>query len=82
MNTAIGLSILFFLVYYVFLIGGEKMADRGLVAPGVAMWAPNVIFGVLALFLLRKAAREQSSGMTLWTWTKQLFRRNAIPNPR
>jgi len=82
MNTAIGLSILFFLVYYVFLIGGEKMADRGLVAPAVAMWAPNVIFGVLALFLLRKAAREQSSGMTLWTWTKQLFRRNAIPNPR
>ena len=82
MNTAIGLSILFFLVYYVFLIGGEKVADRGLVAPGVAMWAPNVIFGLLALFMLRKAAREQSSGMTLWTWTKQLFRRNAIPNPR
>lgn len=82
MNTAIGLSILFFLVYYVFLIGGEKMADRGLVSPAVSMWAPNVIFGLLALFLLRKAAREQSSGMTLWTWTKQLFRRNAIPNPR
>jgi len=82
MNMAIGLSILFFLVYYVCLIGGEKMADRGMVAPGVAMWSPNVIFGLLALFLLRKAAREQSSGMTLWTWTKQLFRRNAIPNPR
>ncbi len=62
MNTAIGLSILFFLVYYVCLIGGEKLADRGLVEPWLAMWLPNIIFGVLAVFMLRSAARELSTG--------------------
>jgi lipopolysaccharide export system permease protein len=60
MNVAIGLSILVFLVYYVCLIGGEKLADRRYVSPVIAMWVPNVIFGVAALLLIRKASQEQS----------------------
>ena len=36
MNTAIGLSILVFVVYYICLIGGEKLADRRIVSP--AAW--------------------------------------------
>lgn len=62
MNTAIGLSILFFLVYYVCLIGGEKLADRAIISPVVAMWAPNIFFGVMAVFLLRSTAKEQTAG--------------------
>jgi len=83
MNMAIGLSILFFLVYYVCLIGGEKLADRGIVSPVVAMWSPNIFFFVLAVVLLRKAAREQ--GVTEWnirTVLQQIFRRHATANPR
>jgi lipopolysaccharide export system permease protein len=83
MNMAIGLSIFFFLVYYICLIGGEKVADRGYLAPGVAMWAPNVIFGVVAAALLRKAAQEQ--GVTEWrliTMLKTIFRRDAAANSR
>jgi hypothetical protein len=70
-------------VYYICLIGGEKVADRGLADPRLAMWAPNIIFGVLAAALLRKAAREQS--VTEWTLisaVKTLLRRNAPANPR
>ncbi len=83
MNMAIGLSIVFFLVYYVGLIGGEKLADRGFVNPFFAMWAPNLIFGALALVFLRKAAREQA--LADWTWLsvlRSLFRRHATANPR
>lgn len=40
-----GIGILFFLVYYLFLIGGEQLGDRGFVSPVWAMWAPNIIFG-------------------------------------
>ena len=81
MNMAIGLSILFFLVYYVCLIGGEKLADRGITSPFVAMWAPNILFGTIALLLLRKAAREQAvSRWTLTAIVRSLFRRNAIAN--
>lgn len=59
MNTAIGLSVLVFLVYYMCLIGGEKLADRQLVSPVIAMWSPNFLFGVAAVFLIRSATLEQ-----------------------
>jgi lipopolysaccharide export system permease protein len=82
MNMAIGLSILFFLVYYVCLIGGEKVADRGLVSPIVAMWTPNVVFGALAVVLLRKAAHEQSvKEWTFLSWVRSLLRRHATTHP-
>jgi lipopolysaccharide export system permease protein len=59
MNTAIGLSVLVFLVYYVCLIGGEKLADRQIVSPRVAMWSPNVLFGIAGVLLARDATFEQ-----------------------
>jgi lipopolysaccharide export LptBFGC system permease protein LptF len=52
LGVAAGYSIFFFLIYWVFLIGGEDMADRGRVGPGTAMWLPNAIFFTLALFML------------------------------
>ena len=61
MNMAIGLSILVFLVYYICLIGGEKLADRGIVSPIFAMWVPNVIFGVASMYLIRRTTLEQSA---------------------
>ena len=83
MNMAIGLSLVFFLVYYVCLIGGEKLADRGLASPFLAMWGPNIVFGISAIALLRKAAREQS--VSDWTWlslVRSVFRRHASANSR
>jgi lipopolysaccharide export system permease protein len=82
MSTAIGLSMLFFLVYYICLIGGEKIADRGLVSPLLAMWSPNIIFGVLAVILLRAAARERSVSEWNISSLVKLFRRNAVTNTR
>lgn len=53
-----GTGILFFLIYYLFLVGGEQLGDRGLVTPFWAMWAPNVVFGGLGLFLTFSVSRE------------------------
>lgn len=53
-----GIGMLFFLIYYLFLIGGEQLGDRGFVSPFWAMWAPNVLFGGLGLFLTLFTARE------------------------
>lgn len=83
MNVAIGFSMVFFLVYYVCLIGGEKLADRGLTSPFVAMWAPNLVFGAASIVLLRKAAREQA--LSDWTWlsvARSILRRHAPANSR
>jgi lipopolysaccharide export system permease protein len=53
-----GIGILFFLVYYLFLIGGEQLGDRGLVSPAWAMWAPNIIFGGMGVFLTLAVSLE------------------------
>jgi lipopolysaccharide export system permease protein len=58
MTMSIGLSILFFLVYYIFLMSGEKLADRGFMQPWLSMWLANIIFFVIALFLIRQTNRE------------------------
>jgi len=42
-----GLSLAFFLMYWAFLISGEKLADRGIVSPSVAMWAGNAMLIVI-----------------------------------
>lgn len=48
------ISVVFFIVYYLFLIGGEQLADRNVLTPGVAMWIPNVLLGVPGLWLTWK----------------------------
>jgi len=53
-----GTGMLFFLIYYLFLVGGEQLGDRGLVTPFWAMWAPNVLFGGVGLFLTLSVSHE------------------------
>jgi lipopolysaccharide export system permease protein len=38
-----------FSAYYVALIAGEELADRLILSPFWAMWAPNVLFGLAGL---------------------------------
>ncbi|UCF04807.1 MAG: LptF/LptG family permease [bacterium] len=61
MTMAIGFSILFFLVYYVFLISGEKLADRRFMSPWIAMWMPNIVFSVAAVLLLHRTVKESQT---------------------
>ncbi len=69
--TAGFLSLGFFVVYYLFLIGGEQLADRQLLPPVAAMWAANVVFGViglaltLSLFDIRLLPRRRRRGRPL-----------------
>jgi len=58
MTMSIGFSILLFLVYYIFLISGEKLADRRLMEPWLAMWLANIILFVAAMIFLRQTNRE------------------------
>ncbi len=58
MTVAIGFSIFFFLVYYVFLISGEKLADRRYVEPWLSMWMANIILFAVAVVLIRRTNRE------------------------
>jgi len=56
-GLVIGASLTVFTVYYVGLIVGEDLGDRLIVNPALAMWIPNLIFGILGLEGLRRMAR-------------------------
>lgn len=58
-GMAIGfLSGVFFIFYYLFLIGGEQLADRLLLPAWLAMWLPNLLLGGLGIVLSFRALRS------------------------
>ncbi|MCX7797273.1 MAG: LptF/LptG family permease [Melioribacter sp.] len=58
-GMAAGISLIFFLIYWAFLIGGEKLADRGMLSPFWGMWSANILLGILGIILTIKCAREK-----------------------
>jgi len=60
MGVAISMSIGFFLLYWVFLIGGEDLAERKFLTPFLAMWAANIIVGAAGAYLTWRAVKESS----------------------
>jgi lipopolysaccharide export system permease protein len=72
MTMSIGFSILFFLIYYIFLIGGEKLADRRFIDPWLSMWLPNITLFLIAGFLIHSTVRETRT--INWNWINFLKR--------
>ncbi len=52
------ISLGFYIVYWVSLIGGEKLADRNILSPGIAMWSGNILFVIIAVLLAYKVNYE------------------------
>jgi lipopolysaccharide export system permease protein len=59
MGIAVTISLLIFTLYWVFLIGGEDLSDRGMISPFVAMWSANILIGAAGLYLLVKVITEK-----------------------
>jgi lipopolysaccharide export system permease protein len=68
MGIAISLSILLFVVYWAFLIGGEDLADRGLISPFTAMWGANILLGAIGLYLLYVVVTEKP----IFSWFRKI----------
>lgn len=54
-------STFIFIVYYICLVMGEQLGDQGHVPPFIAMWAPNIIFGSLGIFLIIKSTKDSKT---------------------
>jgi lipopolysaccharide export system permease protein len=52
------MSLGFFVLYWSFLIGGEKLADRGIVSPFTGMWMANILIGLLGVYLTARVRKE------------------------
>jgi len=60
-GLTIGVSLFVFALYYVCLIAGESIAKRGLMPAVVSMWMANVIFALIALWMLARMGQEGST---------------------
>jgi len=56
-GLVIGFSLAIFAIYYIGLIAGESLADRGIMTPFWAMWAANIILTIVGLVLLARMGR-------------------------
>ena len=60
LGSSISISLLFFIIYWAFLIGGEELADRGFLNPGLSMWLPNIILGLIGIYLCYAITNEKN----------------------
>ena len=64
--TGAAISIVFFLIFYIFLILGEELADRQIMSPFLAMWLPNIIVGLIGLYQTVSLTREKPMIFRRW----------------
>jgi lipopolysaccharide export system permease protein len=60
-GLTIGVSLGVFAVYYVGLLAGEALADRAILDPTLAMWATNILLGVIGVVLTARLGSEGST---------------------
>lgn len=90
-GLVIGVSFFIFAVYYVGLIGGEELANRGIISAFWAMWGTNVVMTVVGVVLTLRMGREATTGRggdvselleTVRMWIARLARKVGIPMER
>jgi hypothetical protein len=65
MGLVLGGGMVVFALYYVGLVAGESLGDRGTVSPFVAMWSPNIFLaalGLVGLYAVRRQAGVTRGG--------------------
>jgi lipopolysaccharide export system permease protein len=77
-------SLIVFALYYVGLIGGESLANKGIIPPFWAMWGTNVILTIVGLVLLLRMGHEENSGRggnwtDRWDRVRAMFARRRQP---
>ena len=74
--VAISMGFGFFLIYYIFLIGGEELADRNRVSPFIGMWAPNFLLLITGIYLTLNTVRGRASIRFSCPWKKKSMEHN------
>lgn len=62
-SSGLGLGMVCFLVYYALMAFGWSSGKSGLLPPFLGMWMPNIIMGVIGLYMLLRVAREKTIGL-------------------
>jgi lipopolysaccharide export system permease protein len=71
MAVGLGLSLVFFVLYWAFLIGGEELADRLYISPFWAMWSANILLALAGTYILVRSTKEMT--FISWKWAERFI---------
>jgi len=57
-TASFGIALILIVAYYLLLTLGEVIAEQGLIYPVIAMWMPNILAGVIGIFMIYRVARQ------------------------
>jgi len=60
-SRGFSMSLVLIFVYYLLLTFGQNLGERGSLPTAVAVWLPNTVLSIVAIYLLARAAREDGS---------------------
>jgi len=70
-GLSLAISAVCALGYYMLIVGGEALADRGLVPEALAMWLPNLLIALAGSVLLLRAHLYPATLRQAMTWSGQ-----------
>ena len=76
-GVSVSVAMVIYLFYYLCLVGGEKLSDRGMLNPVIAMWGGNAILLVVGIPLFFRAVRETTYVQVRARWPRWLAARRA-----
>lgn len=68
-------SLGFYILYWATLIGGEKLADRNILSPAIAMWSGNILIGIIGIVVAIKVNYETTPVKAALLWFRRRFQR-------
>jgi lipopolysaccharide export system permease protein len=71
MAVGLGFSLVFFVLYWAFLIGGEELADRLYISPFWAMWSANILLAIAGTYILVRSTKETT--FISWKWAERFI---------
>ncbi len=69
-GVSLVISVAFALGYYMLIVGGEGLGDRGRLPAALAMWLPNILVGLAGSAMLARATRIPA-GFEGWSWLRR-----------
>ncbi len=57
-SSGLPLGLAFFVFYYILITAGKSISESGTLPVSVVMWMPNILFGLIAIYLIRKTGKK------------------------
>jgi lipopolysaccharide export system permease protein len=54
LSVGVTTSFFIFIIYYIFLVGGEELAERGILNPNIGIWIPNLFLLIMGIIIYKR----------------------------